>query len=90
MSAYKKEVWFTILMSLAFVITGHLGLFFSMFPTDAYLFGFPVMYIIPILAGWFGVLILTLLSGKIGNHIDDVIDEENEQNKKNESGEGAV
>ncbi len=90
MDAYKKEVYFTILMSLAFVITGHLGLFFSLFPVEGYLFGFPIMYIVPILFGWFGVLILTVVSGKIGNHIDDAIEEENQQNKKKQSGEGAV
>ena len=89
MDAYKKEVWFTIIMSIILVISGHLGLFFSMFPTEAYLFGFPAMYIIPILSGWFGVLFLTILSGRIGNHIDDAIEEENQANAK-KSGEGAM
>lgn len=85
MSAYKKEVWFTIIMSLLFLMSGHLGLFFSLFPTDAYLFGFPVVYIVPILVGWFGVLFLTVVSGKIGNHIDDAIEEENQENEKSRS-----
>lgn len=85
MSAYKKEVWFTIIMSSLFLMSGHLGFFFSLFPTDAYLFGFPVVYIVPILMGWFGVLFLTIVSGKIGNHIDDAIEEENRENEKNRS-----
>ncbi|WNF37652.1 hypothetical protein RJD24_04095 [Bacillaceae bacterium IKA-2] len=85
MSAYKKEVWFTIIMSALFLMSGHLGLFFSLFPTDAYLFGFPVVYIVPILVGWFGVLFLTIVSGKIGNHIDDAIEIENQENQKNRS-----
>ncbi len=82
MSAYKKEVWFTIIMSLLFLLSGHLGLFFSLFPVDGYLFGFPIMYIVPILSGWFGVLVLVFVAGKIGNHIDDEIDKENQENEK--------
>jgi undecaprenyl pyrophosphate phosphatase UppP len=77
MKAYKKEVRFTIWMSVAFILAGNVGLFFSMFPVDAYLFGFPVMYIVPILMGWFGVFFLTLVAGRIGNRIDDEIDREN-------------
>ncbi|TDL31286.1 hypothetical protein E2R51_12995 [Jeotgalibacillus sp. S-D1] len=78
MRAYKKEVQFTIWMTLAFVLVGNAGLFFAMFPTDAMMFGFPVKYIVPILLGWFGVFFLTIVAGKIGNHIDDEIDRENE------------
>lgn len=89
MSAYSKEVWFTIIMSLLFLISGHLGLFFSIFPVEGYLFGFPIMYIIPILSGWFGVLFLVIVAGKIGNHIDDEIEKENQENAKNR-GEGVV
>ncbi|RNF40127.1 hypothetical protein [Planococcus salinus] len=78
MKAYKKEVQFTIWMTLAFILVGNVGLIFSIFPTDAMIFGFPAMYIVPILMGWFGVFILTLVAGKIGNRIDDEIDRENE------------
>ncbi|OIJ07667.1 hypothetical protein BKP35_18470 [Anaerobacillus arseniciselenatis] len=90
MDAYKKEVWFTILMSLAFVLTGHIGFLFTMFPVEGFFFGFPVMYIVPILFGWFGVLILTVVSGKIGNRLDEIIEEEDQQNRKKQSGEGAM
>lgn len=76
MKAYKKEVRFTIWMALAFVLMGNAGLFFSIFPTEAMLFGFPVKYIGPILMGWFGVFFLTIVAGKIGNRIDDEIDAE--------------
>ncbi|OHX49336.1 hypothetical protein BB776_00930 [Planococcus salinarum] len=78
MKAYKKEVQFTIWMTLAFIVVGNVGFIFSIFPTDAMLFGFPVMYIVPILMGWFGVFFLTLIAGKIGNKIDDEIDLEND------------
>ncbi|WP_216829068.1 hypothetical protein [Alkalihalobacterium elongatum] len=77
MSAYKKEVWFTIIMSAIFLLAGHVGFIFSIFPVEGNLFGFPIMYIVPILIGWFGIFILTLIAGKIGNHIDEAIDEEN-------------
>jgi uncharacterized membrane protein len=76
MGAYKKEVWFTVIMSLLFIVVGNAGLVFSIFPVDGMLFGFPVMYIIPILLGWFGIFILTIIAGKIGNHIDDEIERE--------------
>lgn len=78
MKAYKKEVRFTIWMTVAFVLAGNVGLIFSIFPVDAYLFGFPVMYIVPILMGWFGVYLLTLVAGKIGNKIDEEIEREND------------
>ncbi|WP_241535939.1 hypothetical protein [Indiicoccus explosivorum] len=78
MNAYKKEVRFTIGMTAAFILVGNMGLIFSIFPVDAMLFGFPVMYIIPILMGWFGVFFLTIVAGKIGNKIDDEIERENE------------
>lgn len=89
MSAYSKEVWFTIIMSLLFLFSGHLGLFFSIFPVDGYLIGFPIMYIVPILSGWFGVLLLVVIAGKIGNHIDEEIEKENQENSRNR-GEGVV
>ncbi len=78
MKAYKKEVQFTIWMTAAFILVGNVGLIFSVFPVDAMLFGFPVMYIVPILMGWFGVFLLTLIAGKIGNRIDDEIEREND------------
>ncbi|MBF4501852.1 hypothetical protein IRY55_10805 [Savagea sp. SN6] len=81
MNAYQKEVWFTIIMSAIFLVVGHSGLLFAMFPTDAMLFGFPVMYIVPILSGWFGVLILTIIAGAIGNKIDEAIERENEMKR---------
>ncbi|ADC50629.1 hypothetical protein BpOF4_12890 [Alkalihalophilus pseudofirmus OF4] len=87
MSAYKKEVWFTIIMSALFLVSGHMGLIFSLFPVDGMLFGFPIMYIVPILVGWFGVLILTIIAGKMGNHIDQAIEDENAQNQSAQSSE---
>lgn len=79
MDAYKKEVWFTVIMSIILLVSGHLGVIFSIFPVNGTLMGFPITYIVPILAGWFGVLFLTIISGMIGNHIDDAIEQENQQ-----------
>lgn len=78
MKAYKKEVQFTIWMTAAFILVGNVGLIFSIFPTDAIFFGFPLKYILPILMGWFGVFLLTIVAGIIGNRIDDEIDAEND------------
>lgn len=89
MKAYKKEVQFTIWMTAAFILVGNVGLVFSIFPTDAMLFGFPVMYIVPILMGWFGVFFLTIVAGKIGNRIDDEIDRENETIVETNEAKGA-
>lgn len=88
MEAYKKEVRFTILMTLAFILVGNVGLFFSIFPTDAVLFGFPLKYILPILMGWFGVFLLTIVAGFVGNRIDDEIEAENELLEKSRDTEG--
>ena len=78
MKAYKKEVQFTIWMTAAFILVGNVGLIFSIFPTDAIFLGFPLKYILPILMGWFGVFLLTIIAGIIGNRIDDEIDAEND------------
>jgi hypothetical protein len=86
MKAYKKEVWFTIIMSFIFLVAGHMGFIFSFFNIEGYLFGFPITYIVPILVGWFGILILTVIAGRIGNQLDDEIEAENvllQQSKEN-------
>lgn len=77
MEAYKKEVRFTILMTIGFILVGNVGLFFAIFPTDAIFLGFPLKYILPILMGWFGVFLLTIVAGIVGNRIDDEIEAEN-------------
>ncbi len=90
MNAHKKEVLFTILMTLAFLLTAHTGLLFSLFPVEGYMFGFPIMYIVPILLGWFGILFLTIISGVIGNRIDEAIEKENQEELSKHNNEGAV
>lgn len=88
MKAYKKEVQFTIWMTAAFILVGNVGLIFSIFPTDAIFLGFPLKYILPILMGWFGVFLLTIIAGIIGNRIDDEIDAENDLLENSRDKEG--
>ncbi|TMW70114.1 hypothetical protein [Alteribacter natronophilus] len=78
MNAYKKEVRFTVIMSALFLAAGNVGLFFSIFPVEGMLFGFPIMYIVPILSGWFGIFVLTLIASRMGNRIDEEIEEASE------------
>jgi hypothetical protein len=88
MKAYKKEVQFTIWMTVLFILAGNVGLIFSIFPTDAVFLGFPVKYILPILMGWFGVFLLTIIAGIIGNRIDDEIEAENDSLENSRETEG--
>ncbi len=64
-------------MSALLLAAGNVGLFFSIFPVEGTLFGFPIMYIVPILFGWFGIFFLTIVASKLGNHIDQEIEREN-------------
>lgn len=82
MGAYRKEVLFTIIMSGLFLAAGNMGFLFTLFPIEGTLFGFPIMYIVPVLVGWFGVFLLTIVAGKIGNHIDVAIEEEDNRNQQ--------
>lgn len=79
MKAYRLEVRFTVLLAVLLLAAGNIALFFSIFPVEGNLFGFPIMYIIPILSGWFGVLILTVVANNIGNKIDTEIEKANEE-----------
>ncbi|RNA66265.1 hypothetical protein [Alteribacter keqinensis] len=89
MKAYKKEVRFTILMTALFLAAGNVGLFFSIFPVNGMLFGFPIMYIVPILFGWFGIFALTIVASKLGNQIDADIERESILEIEQQKREGA-
>lgn len=86
MGAYKKEVWFTIGMTVLFLIAGNMGLIFTIFPVEGYWFGFPIMYIVPVVVGWFGVVLLTIVAGRLGNKIDAAIEAEDKQNQQRKDG----
>jgi len=78
-TAYKKEVYFTIILTILFLISGHTGLLFVIFAPDgagATFLGFPIHFIIPVIMGWFGVLVLTIIAGYMGNYLDEEIEKE--------------
>ena len=93
MKAYKLEVRITILLTVLFLLAGNVALIFSIFPVEGSLFGFPIMYIVPILSGWFGIFFLTIVASRLGNRIDEEIEKENNKqktlSKESNSEEGA-
>lgn len=76
-SAYKKEIRYTLLFSVLLLICGHFGLFFIAFPglQNHMVFGFPSQYILPVLMGWLGLMVVVYFQIKITNGIDDEIEE---------------
>lgn len=76
-SAYKKEIRYTLLFSVLLLICGHLGLFFVAFPglQNHMVFGFPSQYIIPVLMGWLGLMVVVYFQAKLTNQLDDEIEE---------------
>ncbi|GAW94292.1 hypothetical protein [Calderihabitans maritimus] len=85
MNAYKKEVYSTIILTILFILAGHTGLIFVLFAPHglkATFMGFPVHYIVPILTGWIGVVILTLVAGYVGNQLDEEIAKDREVDVK--------
>lgn len=76
-SAYKKEIRYTLLFSVLLLLTGHCGLFFVALPPlrDIMIFGFPSQYIIPVLMGWIGLMVVTGIQAKLTNRLDDEIEE---------------
>ncbi len=73
---YKKEILVTIVFSLILLSFGHFAQIFKIFPglQGGSLWGFPVHYILPILMGWFGLLILTIIMAVVLNKFDDDMD----------------
>ena len=73
---YKKEILVTIVFSLILLVFGHFAQIFKIFPSlqGGSLWGFPVHYILPILMGWFGLLILTIIMAVVLNKFDDDMD----------------
>jgi len=76
-SAYKKEIRYTLLFSVLLLLTGHCGLFFVAFPPlrNTMIFGFPSQFIIPVLMGWIGLMVVTGIQAKLTNRLDDEIQE---------------
>ena len=73
---YKKELRVTVLFVIILLIFGHFAQIFKLFPSlqGGSMWGFPVHYIIPILMGWFGLLILAIIMAVVLNKFDDDMD----------------
>lgn len=70
---YKKELSLTVMFVVILMIFGHFAQIFKLFPSlqDGSLWGFPVHYIVPILMGWFGLLIVAIIMAVVLNKFDD-------------------
>jgi uncharacterized membrane protein len=75
-SAYKKEIRYTLLFTALLLISGHLGLVFVAFPSlqGHMIFGFPSQYIIPVVMGWLGLMVIVSIQAKLTNQLDDEIE----------------
>ncbi|MEF8824456.1 MAG: hypothetical protein V5A74_10125 [Desulfohalobiaceae bacterium] len=86
---YKKELYLTLLFFILLMIFGHFAQLFVIFPglQGGSFMGFPVHYILPILVGWFGLIILTTILAYVMNKFDDEMQEFIESKEGEESGE---
>ena len=80
---YAKEIWITILFVFILLVFGHFAQVFVLFPSlqSGTMWGFPVHYILPILMGWFGLLVVTIIMAVVLNRLDDEIDQYGESNR---------
>ncbi len=71
----RAQISVTVVFLGLFLLAGHLGIWFVLFPTDpdARLFGFPVHYAVALLAGWPVLLVLVALYARVANRMDDRI-----------------
>lgn len=74
---YRKEIWITIVFSVLLMLTGHCATLFVMFPflKGGMMWGFPVEYIVPILMGWFGMMVVCIAMALVCNKFDDDMEE---------------
>lgn len=70
---YKREVWITIIFTVLLLFFGHFASLFVLFPglKGGSLWGFPIEYIVPILMGWFGLMVVCIAMALICNRFDD-------------------
>lgn len=73
---YKKEILLTIVFIVLLFLMGYTILFFVAFPglRVGTMWGFPTHYIIPVLTGWFGVMIVCWFMAYFCNKLDDEIE----------------
>lgn len=70
---YRKEIRITIIFSVLFMLFGHSASIFVLFPglQKGTFWGFPTQYIVPVLMGWFGLAIVSLVMTLVCNKFDD-------------------
>lgn len=70
---YRKEIMLTIVFSVLLMLFGHSASIFVLFPSlqTGTIWGFPTQYIVPILLGWFGLAIVSLVMTLVCNKFDD-------------------
>ena len=76
---YKKEILVTIVFIILYMLMGHTASLFVLFPglQGGSMWGFPIHYIIPVLTGWFGMLIVAICAAVVCNKLDDEIEAAN-------------
>lgn len=81
---YKKEIWVTIVFIILYMLMGHTGSIFVLFPSlqRGEMWGFPIHYIIPVLTGWFGLVIVAIFAALVCNKLDDEIEAANRADVK--------
>ncbi len=86
---YRKEIFLTILFFVLLLVFGHFAQLFVIFPglQGGSFMGFPVHYIVPILMGWIGLLILTSIQAHVMNKFDDELQEYTDSLEGQESSE---
>ena len=75
MTLEKKEKILTVVFLIVFILAGHMGLWFVLFPVSpsTRFLGFPLHYTIALIVGWPGILLLAFLYARIANRLDDEI-----------------
>ncbi len=83
---YKKEILLTIVFSILLLLAGHSASIFVLFPglQTGTFWGFPTQYIVPILLGWFGMTIISLIMTLVCNKFDDEMEAFVSENSKKE------
>jgi len=89
--AYKKEIIVTIVFIILYMLMGHTASLFVLFPglQGGSMWGFPIHYIIPVLTGWFGMIIVAIIAAVVCNKLDDEIEAANKADEA-ASGKGGA
>jgi len=71
----RSQISITLLFLALFLLVGHLGIVFVLFPVDpgTRLLGFPAHYALALLAGWPVLLVLVAVYARVANRMDERI-----------------